>query len=236
MMGHDAAVASSIDAVFAAHPELHDHRSAYPWLTGWLGNPDAPVWFIGEKTSLAGLESLPPERIRRRGPEAQWDPSFPGDRVLREGLIAAGLHDGPLETLGGWRCYLTNVVKGAERVGSRKKRSQADRDAEARLWAPVLRTQMEYGQPRLFVCLGSIAARMLDAAAPSLPPLPPRDQIYHYSYIGNRPERSTGLPRMHPARIAAYEADIARCAARLADDADADVHLALTTLAREPGA
>lgn len=214
MIGHDAAVAKAIDTTFTAHPELYDHPGLYPWLTGWLGDPDAPVWFIGEKVSLSGVERLSERMIRERGLEAQWAPIFAGDRVLREGLIAAGLHAGPLEALNGWRCYLTNVVKGAERVGGRKKRTQADRDAEARLWAPVLRTQLEHGRPRLIVCLGEIAEKMLDAAARLLPPLPQRDRIYHYSYIGNYLERSTGLPRMHPTRIRAYHADIARCAAQ----------------------
>ncbi len=112
-----------------------------------------------------------------------------------------------------WHCYLTNAVKGAERVDGRKTRTQADRDAEARVWAPVLAEQLHHGHPRLIVCLGAIAERMLDAQRPLLPPLPPVERVHHYSYIGNRPDRASGLGPMHPERIRAYHQDLARCAA-----------------------
>ena len=45
-----------------------------------------------------------------------------------------------------------------------------------------------------------------------IPRLPPTITIYHYSYLGQRPQGKLGP--MHPDRLAAWDADFAHIAAR----------------------
>lgn len=46
------------DRVFTDHPRLTDHRGEFPWLTGSLGDPFAPVWFVAENPSLAQVRRV----------------------------------------------------------------------------------------------------------------------------------------------------------------------------------
>jgi len=96
-------------------------------------------------------------------------------------------------------------------LGLARRGPQADREAEARIWAPVRAEQLRHGDPQLFVCLGGITERLLRAQRALLPPLPRVERVHHYHYVGTRPEGKRGP--MHPDRVAEYHADLARVVA-----------------------
>jgi len=145
---HAAVVAEATGRVFARHPELPDHRRQRPWLTGWLGDPQAAVWFVAARQRADGRAAPP----------------------LAQALRAAGFTDGGPLTPGGWRCYLTNVVKSVDEATSAEPPSAV----EARIWAPVLAAQLADGRPALLVTLGRQACELLEGIAHLIPGLPPR--------------------------------------------------------------
>ena len=53
-------MAAATDRVFAAHRQLVDHRREFPWLTGSLGDPFSPVWFVAENPSLTQVRRMVP--------------------------------------------------------------------------------------------------------------------------------------------------------------------------------
>jgi hypothetical protein len=201
-------VARLADSVFRAHPELPDHRRDFPWLTACLGDPFTPVWFVAENPSLQRVS-----RSHVTSPEHQWS----GTRettLLREMLCKHGFKAGGALAKGGWRCYITDVVKSAAiakdwsalRVGSRRLIAEA--------WAPVLRYELEEGRPGLVVAFGANAETLLlhlerEALIPTLPAL---QRIDHYSYIALRPDKSRRLGPAHPQRVAEWDAKFAAIA------------------------
>lgn len=198
--------------VFDAHPELVDHGADYPWLLGALGDPFSPVWFVAENPSLTQVQ----KRSSVSSPEVQWSVS-PGDRILRDALALHGFKSGdPLEP-GGWHCYLTDVVKSADIVTEWRQQPEADRLIVAETWAPVLAWELEQGKPDFVVVLGGAAMNLLKhlETRQLIPSLPDTRQIYHYSYLGSRPE-SSGLRRGpgHPDRITEWHRQFAEIAAR----------------------
>jgi hypothetical protein len=82
---------------------LPDHRDQYPWLRGWLGDPEAPVWFISEAPSEWRVER---DGQAADNPEAQWAISD-GDKEFRAALTLAGFKEGQPLSPGGWRSYVT---------------------------------------------------------------------------------------------------------------------------------
>jgi hypothetical protein len=72
-------IAARIDSVFAEHTELRDHRREHLWLTGWLGDVDATVWFIAENPSASQVDRI---HSSTPTPDAQWAASR-GDWLLR---------------------------------------------------------------------------------------------------------------------------------------------------------
>ncbi len=48
----DRELRQCIDRVFRTNPRLPDHRTEFPWVTAYLGDPHARVWFIAEYPSL----------------------------------------------------------------------------------------------------------------------------------------------------------------------------------------
>jgi len=110
-----------IDAAFRAHPEAFDHRDAHPWLLGCLGDLFADVWFVAENPSLTQVE-----RGLNFTPEEQWSVS-PGDKLFRRMLTEHGFKAGTAHSPGEWRCYITDVIKSADRVETWKKRSVSER-------------------------------------------------------------------------------------------------------------
>lgn len=196
--------------VFERNADLvHDHRGPHPWLTGALGDPFAGVWFVAENPSLTQVE-----RVRDCTPNSQWLQSR-GDKLFRQMLVEHGFKDAPAEGPGGWHCYITDVVKSADRAGAWAKLPKAEQMATAEAWAPVLAWELEHSKPKLLVCVGKQAGRFLDALAAGghLPQLPERTSVDHYSFVAMRPLGELGP--MHPERVAAYGEQFAAVAHRL---------------------
>jgi hypothetical protein len=203
-------VARLSDAVYQADRRIPDRRDDHPWVTGCLGDPDAPVWFFAEAPSLTRVES----RLQRGGAqsrEQQWDVS-PGDKLFRQMLAKHGFKDGGAFAPGGWRCYITDVIKASYFVKDWKGRRGEERLAAAKAWSPVLRYELEAGRPQLAVVLGKNTLAPLEYLQRQglIPRLPLTIPIHHYSYIGSRPQGKLGP--MHPERIAAWDADFAHIA------------------------
>jgi hypothetical protein len=168
-----------IDRTFASHPELHDHRVDHPWLLGALGDPCAEVWFVAENPSRAQLP-----RVQGMSPELQWAVSD-GDKLFRWMLVRQGFKYGTPHSRGGWRCYITDVVKSAAPAGEWSKLSQAKRAAIASVWSDVLRWELEIGQPKLVVSVGwdadELVNRLVRGGEVQIDA--PRARIDHYTFV-----------------------------------------------------
>jgi hypothetical protein len=116
-----------------------------------LGDPFASVWFIAENPSLTQME-----RVLHATPEDQWNVSI-GDKLFRQQLVAHGFKTGTIDSRGGWRCYITDVVKSVDRAGAWNKRPEAERAKIAEAWAPVLAWELKLGQPKIVVSVGGKA-------------------------------------------------------------------------------
>ena len=200
-----------LDAIFQDHPELYDHRSKFPWVLACLGDPFAPVWFVAENPSLTQVE-----RAREPTSEDQWNVSV-GDKLFRQQLVEHGFKTGTVDSPGGWRCYITDVIKSIDRVSAWNKLPQRERDEIAEAWAPVLAWELEVGQPKIIVSVGNKADKLLNyLLRRQLIPAPPRwMKVDHYSYIGSRPDARTGLGPRHPDRIAAWSSQFVAVQAAL---------------------
>ncbi|MGH2591357.1 MAG: uracil-DNA glycosylase family protein [Actinomycetota bacterium] len=209
-----------LDAVFRANPELYDHRPRFPWVRGCLGEPCAPIWFVAENPSFTQAKRA--RKSRKSTREDQWNVS-PGDKLFRRQLVTHGFKTGRAESPGGWRCYITDVIKGVVRVKEWNSLRETEREKVAEAWARVLAWELELGRPKLIVSVGDKADRLLDHLLRRrlIPPLPHRMKIYHYSYIGSRPDARTGLGPGHPDRIAAWSEQFAAVRAALVEDAPA---------------
>ena len=172
---------------------------------GCLGEPSASVWFVAEIPSLTQME-----RAIDPTPEDQWNIS-PGDALFREQLVAHGFKFGSADSPGGWHCYITDVVKSVDQAKHWNKLPESTRKQIAEAWAPVLRWELELGQPTVVVSVGRNADHLLDHLLRRrlIPSLPRRMKVDHYSYIGSRPDAQSGLGPRHPARIAAWSEQFA---------------------------
>ena len=206
-----------IGAIFASHPELEDHRAQFPWVTGYLGDPFATVSFVPENPSLG--------QMRRPGSatrESQWAIS-PGDLLLRRMLAKHGFKIGEPTARGGWRCYITDVIKSAVTASEWSRLPVSEQDEVADAWAPVLSWEIATGQPRLVVAMGHKADRHLRRLQRQghIPTLPQQMRIDHYSSVAMRPKGR--LPPNHPARLADYDRDFAAIAVKRRElESDAD--------------
>jgi len=113
--GHDAqrrdffgVIERLVDGVYRDNPRIPDRRAEYPWVTGHLGDPFAPVWFIAEAPSLSRIEGAHGRTGVMPTPEMQWTIS-PGDKLFREMLAKHSFKTGGAFSPGGWRCYITGV-------------------------------------------------------------------------------------------------------------------------------
>lgn len=105
------------------------------------GDPRAALALVGEAPGEA--------EVRERRP-------FVGaaGRVLNAALEAVGLRRDAIWT--------TNVVKCRPvRKEARGRRNRPPTAAEVRLWRPVLELELRLVSPRVIVCLGGVAARVL---------------------------------------------------------------------------
>jgi uracil-DNA glycosylase len=202
-----AEVARLSDAVYSADARIPDRRADFPGVTGCLGDPFSPVWFFGESPSLTQVD-----RARSQSREEQWHIS-PGDKLFRRMLAKHGFKEGDPYEPGGWRCYITDVIKSSYFVTDWQGQSVEARLAVAEAWAPVLRYEIDVGQPKVVVALGKTTRQPLDYLQRRglIPRLPETVTIYHYTYLGSRPQGKLGP--MHPERVDAWDAEFAKIAA-----------------------
>lgn len=189
------------DAVYRAHRDLFaDHRDGHPWVTGQLGDPWAPVWFIAESPSLGQVKRV----MREPTKNTQWNISN-ADALFRRMLVEHGFKDPPSEASDGWGCYITDVIKSAEQAKAMGSRSQASRNEVAKAWAPVLRWELEHCTPQLVVTVGLSADRLFKRLINNgdIDYQGPLGFVTHYTGIARYPDHK-GRRAMHPDRVAEY--------------------------------
>jgi len=201
-----AALLEQIDWVFSAHPEIRNHRGAFPWLTGALGEPHSPVWFVGENPSLSQVERVSDPLGGPPTEEAQWWASR-GDRLFRQLLVTHGFKDAPIEAHGGWHCYITNVIKQADYAEAWRGTPAERQRTAAMCWSPVFRWELGQGRPKVLVALGKTVARELQWISEAGVRLPRVITVQHYSYVALRPRGRQGP--MHPDRVREYDEEFA---------------------------
>ena len=210
---YQSTLSEKIEAVFSGNPELRDHRDRFPWLTGSLGNPRSGVFFVAENPSLGQVERATNPGGGEPTVEAQWFASR-GDRLFRESLISAGFKEGAWDSIGGWNCYISNLIKEADYAEKWKERGQGYRYSAAEVWAEVFRWELETGRPRLVVTMGKQVEKLVEYLNCSdRLELPSVMYIDHYSYVAFRPSGKIGP--MHPDRVAAYRRRFADVRAHL---------------------
>lgn len=193
------------DKADLAAPALPDHRKTWPWLLACAGEPSAAVWFIAENPSLSRLpKRLQGADVTVEHVEAQWTISL-GDHLFRRLLLDYGFKAGnDPEAPGGWRSYITDVMKSAYIV---KEFDKIDHKALAEKWAPTLQWELSIGPPKLIVAVGRSAERLLrhleSSGALNLPVKPPDiEYIPHYAFVMGKP--AGGIPAGDPQRVWAY--------------------------------
>jgi hypothetical protein len=200
-----------VSKVFEGLPGHRDHRKKYPWLTGYLGDPFSRVWFLAENPSLSRVERITQRPNYRPSLDLQWSES-PGDKLFRDMLVKYDFKLGEPMEPGGWRCYVTDIIKETDYVNSWRAKSQGERNRVAQAWAPVLTWELANSRPQLIVVMGKQTHRLLTHLASTLPDfkLPALEYLEHYSYIGSRAQGSLGP--MHPTRVQKYDTDFQRIA------------------------
>jgi hypothetical protein len=199
----------TIKKIIRTH-NIYNWLKEYPWLKGYLGNPHCPVWFVAENPSLRGVVRIHKES-NRASANLQWN-AHAGDRLFREALVKAGFKTGDPLAAGGWKCYITDVIKEPEIVKDRnlKKRDPSYWKNQAMRWRPVLIEEINSGRPKVLVAVGNQTRAILEFLKNQGVSLPKIDQIPHYSYIMFRPDRKTGLGPGHLARKREFIASVKR--------------------------
>lgn len=167
-------------------PDWEEQIGEYPWLYGALGEPGADVMFVCENPSLSGLRAVRESPLG--GPpdfDTQWtgNPANPRDKRFRKVLCELGLKDGGIWERGGWRCYITNVIKQAAFVGDWKKTSRHEKRRTAGDWSGILQMEIDAVRPDTVFCVGGSAhslVRWLQNHAGLHIPAPIHG-IWHYS-------------------------------------------------------
>jgi uracil-DNA glycosylase len=197
----------AIKAVISKN-NLENWFDEYPWLTGYLGNPEAAIWFIGENPSMRGVKNIN-KRSYNKTENLQWN-SHDGDKLLREAITEAGLKQGDPSLNEGWHCYITNVIKAPEIVNQRneKKREAEYWKKQAAIWWPILQQQINLHNPKVLVALGGQSMKILKYMNKIGLKTPIIEKIHHYSYIMMRPEAGTCRGPRHPERIQEFKQSI----------------------------
>ncbi len=192
-----------IDKIFQSHPGIYDHRNEFPWVTGSLGDPSAGAWFVGDLPCLTTLERLPGESPADLNEESQWSASR-GDQLLREMLVKHGFKDGSPMAPGGWRCYLTCLVKELDYTNSLERMSPALYRQYALTWLPVFQWELSQAKPPLLVAVGGrVESALHFLARKNGLRLPRLFSISNPAYIATR---SCGeLGPMHPLRLQEFD-------------------------------
>ncbi len=179
-------------------PQLAHSRSAYarhqirdhPWLYGALGAVPADVMFICENPSVRGVRQAHQQPVGGRKPdlESQWwgGPRDYAARRFRRVLCELGLKTTPPGARGGWKCYITNLVKEANVVRDQNALSSGYKKRQAEAWAPTLTWELVRVRPRYIFCVGAKTARLMRwLQQEKLLPHFDFHQIWHYSSRGS---------------------------------------------------
>lgn len=184
---------------------LPDPRTDYPWMRGWLGDPNAAAWFISEAPSQWRIDREAPKEPRTF--EDQWALS-PGDKEFRKALATAGFKEGGPQSPGGWHAYITVISKSFVDFSTWRARPFVEKLALFRQWAPILDWELRNGAPRVIVAMGGVTEtaliRLRDEGLLHMPAEPRR--IWSYGYL-MQPTRG-GSPPMDAGRIRQYRKQI----------------------------
>lgn len=195
-------IAKRIDDVYAANRHLVDHRTRFPWLTGFLGDPMARVWFVAWYPSTRAVEKVHSPTATC---ESQWL-ATEGDRIFRRNLLRCGFKTGNLNSPGGWKCYITDLVKADSSPSDWDRTSPAGRQRVYETWLPVLEWEFRNGQPRLVVAIGDAVDRRLDDIWPALQRAAQRPiermRVRHYASFNYRDGDSPENRRTYEAQFA----------------------------------
>lgn len=133
----------------------------FPWLYGALGEVPSDVMFICENPSIKGMEKASTDTIDSGPPdiEAQWwggSTDFAATR-FRVALSQLGLKaTGPRER-GGWKCYITNVIKQSDKAINHEKTDNKIKRQMARDWVDILKWEIGHVKPKFVFCVGGAA-------------------------------------------------------------------------------
>jgi uracil-DNA glycosylase len=189
---------------------LNDYLKEYPWMVGFLGNPQSRVWFVGVNPSLRAVRNVH-NRSNDKTPNLQWNSSS-GEMLLREALTETGFKSGNPGKNEGWNCYITNVIKEPEIVKNRneRKKDQNYWKPQAKRWLPLFQLEINNGNPSVLVAIGKTALKILEFMRLNGLKCPQFDLIPHYSYIMLRPDNKSHLGPRHPLRIKEFKDSICR--------------------------
>ena len=119
--------------------------------------------FICENPSLSGIDKAK-ERAEKLGEEnaieAQWWGGKAGT-VFRPALCELGLKTNPPNARGGWKCYITNVIKQADYANVHGDLTNAQRREKAKEWADILQWEIENVHPQKVICMGGSAFELV---------------------------------------------------------------------------
>lgn len=171
-----------LEEIDAPHRDEQIH--VFPWLYGALGAVPAETMFICENPSLAGVRRANVETIDGGPPdiEAQWWGGWrnPAGKRFRLALFELGLKQTPPAARGGWKCYITNVVKEANIA--REQEERKDRPQQATLWAGILAWELGQVEPHHVFAVGGRAYKaIVGLQAARLLPRFRVHQVWHYS-------------------------------------------------------
>lgn len=142
-------------------PHRHAQIQEYSWLYGALGEVPSDVMFICENPSAGGVQRASVDTVDGGEPdiEAQWwgGRNNPAARRFRVAIHQLGLKVTPPDVKGGWRCYITNVIKEMNVVTDHRKLSTSDYRSMARVWAPILDWELSQVQPKHVFAVGNRA-------------------------------------------------------------------------------
>jgi hypothetical protein len=186
-----------------------NHHTKFPWLTGALGDPNSGIWFLGENPSLGQVERVRDPSGGRPTEEAQWWASR-GDRLFREMLVKHGFKVAPIDSAGGWGCYITNVIKQPDYAEQWRGTTLDRQRAAAVAWAPVIRWELANARPILVVALGKTVLNIVRYLRTQGVEFPRLEVVQHYSYVALRPRGAQGP--MHPDRVREYDDEFATIA------------------------
>ena len=206
---------------FAITKVIRDHALCdwfikFPWLTGYLGNLQAPVWFLGEYPSCAAVAKVDKKANAndiKLTPNLQWSCLDDSAKLWREAVTEAGLKVGNPCDDSGWNCYVTNIIKEPQNPGKFSKQSILKINKEAERWQSVLQLELCLGTPKVLVVMGQRANKVLEHLKNNGLQCPPTEKIPSYAYIITKPDNKLKLAPRHPARIEIYKLRIAYIAA-----------------------